>query len=300
MSRSNLTDIAAFTAVADTAGFRAASRKLGVRASSLSDAVRRLETRIGVRLLNRTTRSVTPTEAGQRLLERLRPALGEIDAALDAASDGNDVAGTLRLNVPAIVATHILPPIVTSFLQAHSSVRMDVSVDESFVDIVAGGYDAGVRYEVNLDRDMIAIPLGPREQRYIGAAAPAYLAKHGEPNHPRDLADHACIQHRFPSGRVMPLEFRKKGRVLRISPKGQLVAGSMDLEVAAAVAGLGVIFTFEASLHDALEKGDLVPVLPDWWLTVPGPSLYFPSRRHMAPPLRAFVEYVKQFSWNGH
>lgn len=293
MSKVNLADVSIFAAVAEAGGFRSAARKLGVRASSLSDAVQRLETRLDVRLLNRSTRSVTSTEAGQRLLQRLLPALGDINSALDSVSESNDVAGTLRLNVPAIVATHILPPIITGFLKAHPSVRMEISVDESFVDVVAGGFDAGVRYEVNLDRDMIAIPIGPREQCYIGAASPGYLEQHGMPYHPRDLADHFCIRHRFTSGRVMPLEFRKSGQVLRVSSKEQLIAESMDLEVAAAVDGLGIIFTFDVSLEAALARGDLVPVMPDWWLTVPGPSLYFPSRRQMPAPLRAFVDHVK-------
>ncbi|PMR74007.1 LysR family transcriptional regulator [Billgrantia endophytica] len=294
MKKANLEDVSIFAAVADAGGFRSAARKLGVRASSLSDAVQRLEARLDIRLLNRSTRSVTPTEAGQRLLERFRPALDDINAALDGISDSSDVAGTLKLNVPAIVATHILPPIITGFLKAHPSVRMEISVDESFVDVVAGGFDAGVRYEVNVDRDMIVIPIGPREQRYIGAASPDYLERHGVPHHPRDLADHACIRHRFPSGRVMPLEFRKRDQVFRVSSRGQLVAESMDLEVAAAVGGLGIIFTFDVSLEAAMARGDLVPVMPDWWLTVPGPSLYFPSRRHMPLPLRAFVDHVKQ------
>ena len=180
MSSPDLSDLDAFVAVARARSFRGAAGLRGVSASSLSDALRRLEARLGVRLLNRTTRSVTPTEAGERLLERLGPALGEIAGALDAVNSFRDSpTGTLRLNVPSIVARHILPPIACRFLLAHPGITLEVTAEDSFVDVLAGGFDAGIRYEERIERDMIAVPIGPRRQRFVVAAAPSYLAATG-------------------------------------------------------------------------------------------------------------------------
>jgi len=291
---SSLSDLDAFVAVARARSFRGAATLRGVSASSLSDALRRLEARLGVRLLNRTTRSVTPTEAGERLLERLGPALGEIAGALDAVNSLRDSpAGTLRLNVPSIVGRHILPPIACRFLAAHPGIRLEVTAEDSFVDVLAEGFDAGVRYEERIERDMIAVPIGPRRQRFVIAAAPSYLAARGRPRHPRDLLDHACIRHRFPSGRVAPWEFERDGKVIRISPEGPLVATSLEMEVAAAVAGLGLISLFEEALRPALDSGALVPVMEEWWQGFSGPFLYYPSRTHMPAPLRAFVDFIR-------
>ncbi|OWJ65493.1 LysR family transcriptional regulator [Inquilinus limosus] len=294
MSRPDLSDLDAFVAVARARSFRGAAGLRGVSASSLSDALRRLEARLGVRLLNRTTRSVTPTGAGERLLERLGPALGEIAGALDAVTSVRDSpAGTLRLNVPSIVARHILPPIACRFLATHPGIRLEVVGDDSFVDVLAEGFDAGIRYEERIERDMIAVPVGPRTQRFVIAAAPAYLAARGRPRHPNDLLDHACIRHRFPSGRVAPWEFERDGRVIRISPEGPLIATSIEMELAAATAGLGLISMFEEALRPDLDSGALVPVMEEWWQPFSGPFLYYPSRTHMPAPLRAFVDFIQ-------
>lgn len=291
----SLSDLDAFVAVARARSFRGAAAVRGVSASSLSEALRRLEAALGVRLLNRTTRSVTPTEAGERVLERLGPALGEIEGALDAVNRFRDSpTGTLRLNVPGIVATKILPPIVNRFLAEHPGVTLEITANDSFIDVLAAGFDAGVRYEERLERDMIAVPIGPRVQRYAAAAAPAYLAARGEPSHPRDLVDHACIRHRFPSGATLDWEFIRGAEVVRIKPDGPLVATTAELELSAAVAGLGVICTFEDFLSEALARGDLVPVLSDWWQSFSGPYLYYPSRRNMPAPLRAFIDFVRK------
>jgi DNA-binding transcriptional LysR family regulator len=294
MSSPDLSDLDAFVAVARARSFRGAAGLRGVSASSLSDALRRLEARLGVRLLNRTTRSVTPTEAGERLLERLGPALGEVAGALDAVNSFRDSpAGTLRLNVPSIVARHILPPIACRFLLAHPGITLEVTAEDTFVDVLAEGFDAGIRYEERIERDMIAVPIGPRRQRFVIAAAPSYLAARGRPRHPRDLLDHACIRHRFPSGRVAPWEFERDGQVIRISPDGPLIATSIEMEIAAAVAGLGVMSMFEEALRPALDSGALVPVMEEWWQGFSGPFLYYPSRTHMPAPLRAFIDFIK-------
>ncbi|MGO4124870.1 LysR family transcriptional regulator [Inquilinus sp. YAF38] len=294
MSSPDLSDLDAFVAVARARSFRGAAALRGVSASSLSDALRRLEARLGVRLLNRTTRSVTPTEAGERLLERLGPALGEIAGALDAVTSARDSpTGTLRLNVPTIVGRHILPPIAARFLVAHPGIRLEVTAEDSFVDVLAEGFDAGIRYEERVERDMIAVPVGPRVQRFVVAAAPSYLAARGRPLHPKDLLDHSCIRHRFASGRLAGLEFERDGQIIRISPDGPLIANALEMEVAAAVAGLGVISSFEEVLRPHLDSGALVPVMEDWWQSFSGPFLYYQSRTHMPAPLRAFVDLIK-------
>ena len=293
MSDLDLGDLDAFAAVARARSFRGAAAPRGVSPSSSSDAVRRLEARLGVRLLNRTTRSVTPTEAGARLLERLVPALGEVAAALDVVNTFRDSpTGTLRLNVPVIVARFVLPPIVEAFLTSHPGIVMEVVAEDTFVDVLAAGFDAGIRYDERLEQDMIAVPIGPRVQRYVTAASPAYLAAQGHPAHPEDLLGHACIRHRFSSGVTIEWEFLRDGELLRVAPKGPLVATTTELEVAAAVAGLGIVSTFEEFLAHDLAAGRLVPVLEDWWQSFSGPFLYYASRRLMPSPLRAFVDFI--------
>src|SRR6202789_470058 len=197
----DLGDLTAFAAVARAGGFRDAARATGGSASGLSEAVRRLEAKLGVRLLNRTTRSVAPTEAGMRLLERLEPALDEVEAALDVVNGFRArPAGTLRLNVPISAARLVLPRIVPPFLAAYPDIRLDVIAEESFVDMLAAGCDAGIRYGERLEQDMIAIPIGPRHQRFALGASPDYLDRRGRPDHPRQLLEHACLLGRFPSG----------------------------------------------------------------------------------------------------
>jgi len=291
----DLADLDAFAAVARAGGFRSAAALRGVSASSLSEALRRLEARLGVRLINRTTRSVTLTEAGARLFERLTPALGEVGAALDAVNSFRDSpVGTLRLNVPTVVARIVLPPLVARFLAAHPGIILEVTAEDTFIDVLAAGFDAGVRYDERLQRDMIAVPIGPRTQRYVVAASPAYLARRGRPAHPRDLLEHACIRHRFASGVALSWEFERDGEVIRVVPHGPLVANSGELEVAAAVDGLGIVCTFEGFIAAELASGALEPVLESWLPPFSGPFLYYHSRRQMPGPLRAFVDFLKR------
>jgi DNA-binding transcriptional LysR family regulator len=293
----DLSDLNAFMAVARAGGFREGARQGGTSASSLSEAVRRLEERLGVRLLHRTTRSVAPTEAGQRLLDRLTPALTEVEAALEGIGDLRDrPAGTLRLNVPASAARLVLPAIVPGFLAAYPDIRLDLTVEESFVDVLAAGCDAGIRYEERLEQDMIAVPIGPRQQRFACVAAPTYWDRRGRPEHPRDLLDHDCLRGRFPSGAVPPWEFERAGEVVMVDPKGPLVFsvnGAADLAIDTAAAGGGVIFLFEDWLKPLIDSGMLEPVLVDWHQPFSGPFLYYSGRRLTPPPLRAFVDYVR-------
>jgi DNA-binding transcriptional LysR family regulator len=294
MATPNLDDFAHFAAVAAAGGFRPAAQARNLSASSLSEAVRRLESDLGVRLLNRTTRSVTPTDAGQRLLDRLTPALAELAHATDdLVTETGRVSGTLRLNVPGIVAWHVLPPIAARFLVAHPGIRLEVTAQDELVDVLAAGFDAGIRYEERIDRDMIAVPIGPRRQRFACVAAPAYLDRHGTPRHPRDLAGHQRLGHRFASGRVAVWDFERGNRRYRIAPDGPLIATSMQMEIAAAVAGLGLAAGFEEFFAAELAQGSLVEVLADWMEPFPGPSLYYHSRRLMPAPLRAFIDFIR-------
>lgn len=290
-------DLIAFLAVVRAGGFREAARAGNTSASRLSEAVRRLEARLDARLLNRTTRSVAPTEVGARLAERLAPALGELEAALDAVNQDRDrPTGTLRLNVPANVARTVLAPILVAFLKAYPEVRVEVMIEDSFVDLVASGCDAGIRYDERLEQDMIALPIGPRTQRLVTAAAPSYLDLHGTPQHPSDLLEHACLRGQF-SGGAKPLwEYEREGEVIRVDPNGPLLVrpgASFDLAVEAAVAGLGIIHLFEDWLQPHFDSGALIPVLQPWCQTFSGPFLYYPGRRHLPSPLKAFVEFVR-------
>ena len=294
----DLTDLKAFVVVARARGFRDGARLSGASASGLSEAVSRLEAQLGVRLFNRTTRSVVPTEAGLGLLQRLDPALSEVEAALDVVNGFRDrPAGSLRLNVPMSAARLVLPAIVPQFLAAYPDIKLEVITDESFVDVFAAGCDAGIRYEERLEQDMIAVPIGPRIQRFAAAAAPAYLDCHGRPQHPSDLLGHACLSGRFASGAMPAWEFERDGEVVRVEPTGPLIVragGGTDLSVEAAIAGTGIIFLFEDWLRPHLDSGALEPVLEPWWQSFSGPFLYYPGRRLVPAPLRAFVDFIKQ------
>ena len=291
-----MADLATFALVAQHGGFRQAARASGQSASALSEALRRLENRLGIRLLLRTTRSVTPTEAGALLLTRLQPALKDVAGALDVLNDLRDSPrGTLRLNVPVNAARLFLQPLVNQFMSAYPEIVLDVVIDNNFVDVVASGCDAGIRYGERLDQDMIAIPIGPRTQRFAVAASPEYLARRGVPQHPRDLLEHACLRGKFLSGAVYPWEFERDGQTLTVDPTGPLIVTPtvMDLAVSAAVDGHGIIYLFEDWLAPSLASGALQPILQDWWLTFPGPFLYYSGRRHLPAPLRAFVDFIR-------
>jgi DNA-binding transcriptional LysR family regulator len=293
----DLATITAFVTVARARGFREGARASGGSASRLSEQIRRLETQLGVRLFNRSTRSVTLTEAGEGLLNRLSPAIDEMEMALDVVNSfRNRPAGNLKLNVPTAVARIVLPKIIPDFLAAYPDIRVDVIVEESFVDVFAEGCDAGIRYDEALEQDMIAIPIGPRIQRFAAAASPAYLEKHGMPAHPRDILDHDCIRSRFASGVVYPWEFEQNGETLEFNPNGPLIVrpgGGVDLAIEAACAGTGIFYLFEDWLQPYFESGKLVPVLADWWPQFPGPKLYYSGRRLVPTPLRTFIDFVK-------
>lgn len=294
----DMQDLHAFLAVVQAGGFRQAARAGQGAASRLSDAVKRLEAQLGVRLLHRTTRSVSPTEAGARLAERLAPALAEVRASLDVVNLFRDrPAGTLRLNVPANVARTVLPAIVTPFLKRYPDIRLEVMVEDSFVDLLAAGCDAGIRYDERLAQDMIALPIGPATQRMVTAASPAYLAAHGRPQHPSDLLGHACLRVQFSGGTVPVWEFERDGEIVRVDPQGPLQVrpgAALDLAVQAAVDGLAVIHLFDDWLRPHLDSGALEAILEPWSERFSGPYLYYPGRRHLPSPLRALIDFVRE------
>jgi DNA-binding transcriptional LysR family regulator len=289
--------LSVFVDVARAGGFRDAARQSGRSPSWLSQTIRSLEEQLGVRLFNRTTRSVVLTEAGARLLESIAPAFAEIDSALDVVNGYRErPAGTLRLNVPAVAARLILPAILPRFIEAYPDIQVEVTVDQRFVDILASDCDAGIRYGDRLEADMVAVPIGPRTQRFATAAAPAYLGRHGKPKHPRDLLSHACLRGRFSSGALAPWVFERNGEVVRVEPAGPVrvcPGGAADLLVDLALAGSGIVHLFEEWLRPHLQCGALEPVLKPWWQSFAGPFLYYPSRRLLPAPLRAFVDFIK-------
>ena len=276
------------------AAFERAESSAVFRRPRSAKQCRRLEARLGVRLLNDDAQRDTD-RCGQRLLDRLAPTLGEIEAALDGLNSVRDrPAGRLRLNVPGIVARCVLPDIACRFLKLRSpEIVLEVTSNDALVDVLAQGFDAGIRYEESLQQDMIALPIGPRRQRYVGAASPDYIALHGAPQHPRELVDHPAILHRFSSGRMQAWAFERGEEAVSVAPVARMIADSIDMEIAAAKAGLGMIFTFEDFLRDALASGELVQVLPEWEEAFSGPFLYYHSRKYMPAPLRAFVDFVR-------
>jgi len=294
MDRPSLADLQAFATVARLRSFRRAAGELHVSPSALSHTLRSLETRLGVRLLNRTTRSVSPTEAGQRLLARLAPTLQDLDDALDEINSFRDSpVGTLRLNVPRAAAEYVLAPLASRFLHEYPGMRLEIVIDDSLIDIVAGGFDAGVRFGERLAQDMIAVPFGPA-QRFVVVASPAYLAAHGKPAAPQQLSAHRCIRIRFPNGSIYRWEFSRGDEKIEVEVDGPLDVGEMPLMVRAAEDGIGLAYVYEQSAASALAAGRLVTVLDDWRPPEPGFFLYYPSRRLVPTGLRAFIDLLQR------
>lgn len=295
MNDIDLRDLNAFAAVARLRSFRRAALEQRVSVSSLSQRLRDLEERLGVRLLNRTTRSVSPTEAGEVLLARITPSLRDVFDAVGAVRTMNATpSGRLRINVPAPALHLVLAPMVPEFLKRHPAIHLEIVVDPSLIDIVAEGYDAGVRYEERLAQDMIAVPLGPPE-RYAVVAAPKLIKALGRPKHPRDLLKLPCLTTVFPSRASLSWEFEKAGRTIRIVPTGQLAATDSALLLRSAADGLGFAMTFEGYARPMVKDGQLISVLEDWCASFPGPLLYYPSRRQPPAALAAFIAFVREW-----
>ncbi|MCE8039585.1 LysR family transcriptional regulator [Halomonas sp. MCCC 1A11062] len=286
-----------FEDVVRCGGFRAAALGRGVSSSAISQSISALEEALGIRLLNRTTRSVAPTEAGERLLERLGPALHDIRTAIDDLNQLRErPSGTVRINAPAPAVDHMLCPLTFEFMKIYPAVNVEIVSDAAIIDIVEQGFDAGVRFGNQLAQDMIAMPLGPA-LRYAIVASPDYLHKHGRPDSPGDLLQHDCIRRRFPGGTMETWAFEKDGDEVEITPQGRLTLSSAHHELQAAIAGAGIAHLFEDYVRDDLEKGRVVEVLVDWKKQLPSWYLYYPSRRHTSAAMRAFLEYIRHREW---
>jgi DNA-binding transcriptional LysR family regulator len=294
MRRADLADLAAFVAVADNLSFRAAAARLGVTPSALSHTMRHFEERIGVRLLNRTTRSVSLTDAGLRLLGRLRPAVEQISRALDdLKSEQGHPFGRLRLYVSHFAGVAVIAPIWTRFLSTFPDVQLEVHTDEALIDIVAKGFDAGIGPKLQAAADMIAVRVtGPMKVVVVGA--PAYFARRPPPRTPDDLAQHSCVQYRLAGdGAVFEWEFERDGKPRRISVDGRIIVNDPDLAVRAAIDGLGIVYTVEARVDPFLRTGQLVRVLDDWSPSFEGLFLYYPGRRQVPVALRALIDMLR-------
>ena len=294
MDRIQLSRLAVLAAVAEHRSFRMAARELGIAPSAVSHAVAALEESLGIRLLARTTRSVSPTQEGRRLLESLRPAFSGIDAAVEALADTREKpAGRLRITLPRLAAEHIIAPRLGGFVTLYPDIELELVNDDRFLDIVEQGFDAGLRLGEHLEADMIAVKASsPRWGAVV--ATPAYFERHGKPQHPHDLVNYPCIRRRFSSGAIYRWEFEKDGQALTVGVNGPLILGDDRLVLAAALDGAGLAYLFGARLEGAMEDGRLIRVLEDWCPPFDGFYIYYPSRRQMRPALRAFVDYFRQ------
>lgn len=291
----SLDDLAIFHTVVREGGFRAASRRLGLAPSKISTTVARMEATLGVPLLRRTTRSVSTTDAGGTLADRIGPLLAGLDAArVEAAEGAERVTGRLKLNVPGAVMPDMLPPLFAAFHARHPEVEVEIVVENGIVDILAAGCDAGIRYEDILAQDMVSVSVGPRVQQIALAAAPDYLRAQGMPATPRDLTEHQAIRYRLPNGPLLPWQLVKDGRTITVEPIPRLILGvnAIDTGLSFARAGIGIIATFRNWLEEDFAAGTLISVLPESWPSRTGPRLYYPSR-HTPRPLRAFIEVCR-------
>jgi DNA-binding transcriptional LysR family regulator len=290
-----LADMSAFVAIAEERSFAKAASRLGVSPSTLSETLRRLEERLGVRLLDRTTRSVAPTEAGERLLARLRPLLDDYEAALEAVNAFRDTpGGMLRLTVAPPAADFVLAPLVAQFLALYPEISLEIAVDSALTDIVAGRYDAGIRIGERLERDMIAVRVSD-ELKQVVVASPDYLARRGRPETPQALAAHNCIRFRLPSGAIFSWRFQNKGRAIEVAVEGTLMVNDTGLALRAACDGVGLLQVPLDYAAPFIADGRLVAVLEGWApAPVDGFFLYYASRRQPRAPLQALVDFLRK------
>jgi DNA-binding transcriptional LysR family regulator len=294
MTKAAASDISAFLAVAKARSFTRAAAQLGVSQSALSQTVRALETRIGVPLLRRSTRSVSPTEAGERLIQNVGPRLEEIDAEVAALSSMRDKpAGTIRINADEPAARNTLWPVLEKFLPDHPDIKVEIVVDYGLTDVVAEGFDAGVRLGGVVAKDMIAVRIGP-DMRMVVVGAPSYFANRKPPRTPQELTNHACINLRLPTrGGLYAWEFEKAGREVKVKVEGQLTFNTIDLMFNAALAGFGLAYLAEDQVRRSIANGRFVQVLGDWCPPFAGYHLYYPSRRHTSAAFNLLVDALR-------
>lgn len=294
MRASGNSDLRAFVAVAEQGSFSKAADLLGLSPSSLSQIIRTFEERLGVRLLQRTTRSVALTEAGERLLLRARPALAELDAALrDVGHFRDRPAGMVRVRCLRLPFRIYVEPVLADFHEAYPEIKLDILVDDAVVDLVASGFDVGFTLGEVMEKDMIGVRVG-EDMRQIAVASPSYIAKHGQPETPRDLLSHKCVRWRWP-GRTTPYnwEFCRDGEWFEVEVDGPLILSEQQMTIDAAVRGIGIAFWIERELQPLIQAGQLVALLEEWSAPFPGFFMCYPQQRQMAPALRAFIDFVK-------
>ena len=297
--RPTLDDLNAFAAIVTHRSFRKAAGELGLSPSTLSHMMRNMEARMGVRLLHRTTRSVALTEAGEMLLDRLKPVLRDLDLALDTVGEfGGQPSGTLRINASEIAARVLLNMAIPLFLERYPEISLDIVTENRLVDIVGEGFDAGIRLRESVPLDMIAVEFGG-EARFLAVASPAYLKDHKRPKTPEDLKRHRCIRLRMPSGKLYRWEFEKHGQEVTIEVSGPLTLDHVELMAEAAVKGLGIAYVPERVARPYLASGEVISVLDDWCPSIPGLCLYYPGHRHVPQSLRAFISVLTEVGRQG-
>ena len=298
-SRPSLAELISFATVAAHKSFRQAADELRVSPSTLSHTIRALETRLGVRLLHRTTRSVAMTEVGQALLSRVQPLIKDLDTALgDIESHRSKPSGTLRINSNLIGARVLLQLAVPKFLARYPEMHVDIVTEGRLVDIVASGFDAGIRLAESVPKDMVAVALGGAD-RFVAVAAPAYLKKRGVPRTPLELLQHSCIRYRMRSGRIYHWEFERRDQSLDVDVPGMLTLDEDRLMIDAAIEGLGIAFVPQRAASEAIASRKLSVVLDDWCPRFPGLCLYYPGHRQVPAGLRAFVDVLKEVACRG-
>ncbi|AXV84453.1 LysR family transcriptional regulator [Ralstonia solanacearum] len=296
MLRTGLSELTAFIAIAEQRSFRAAAKKLGVSAPALSHAVKNLEASLNVRLFNRTTRSVALTEAGEHLLRRVGPALADLEDGInEVASAGTRPAGSIRISAAEAGARPLVRHVLPDFLAAYPDIHVEIVVDTRLVDIVAEGFDAGIRVLSDVPQDMIAVEFGPAF-RFAAVASPDYLSRHKPPKTPQDLRQHRCIRFRFLSGALYRWELERRGSSASIDVDGPMTLGNTNLMVDAALAGIGIAWVPEYHVVEHLAAGRLVHLLPDWSPSLPGLCLYYPANRHPPAALRLFSQAVREWA----
>jgi DNA-binding transcriptional LysR family regulator len=296
MMRAGLSELTAFIAIAEQRSFRGAARRLGLSPSALSHAMRNLEARLNARLFNRTTRSVALTEAGEQLLLRVGPAIANLEEAMnEAASARNSPSGSIRITAAEAGARPLVRHVLPHFLAAYPDIHVEIVVDTRLVDIVADGFDAGIRVFQDVPRDMIAIRFGP-DMRFAAVASPTYLTRHEPPKTPQDLRQHRCIRFRFASGALYHWNLEHRGRIANMDVDGPMTLGNPSLMVDAALAGIGIAWVPDYHVAEHLASGRLVHLLPEWSPSFPGACFYYPANRHPPTALRLFAQAVREWA----
>jgi|SRR6516165_915146 DNA-binding transcriptional LysR family regulator len=295
MQKPNLSHLVIFAALARHSSFQKTAAEVGMSTSAVSHAIHGLEERLGVSLFNRTTRSVALTDAGQRLLERLQPALRDVGDAIEEMNNFRATpAGTVRINTSRAAVRLLVSPLIRRFVAAYPEIHLEIVDEDGLVDVVGTGFDAGIRFEEKVPEDMVGIRIGP-SQRWVVVGAPSYFERRPRPDRPSDLLLHECIRHRFPSGRLLKWKFEKDDAKVEIEVKGRVTLGDQSLTAQAALDGIGLSFVFEDFVKSAIEDGRLIRVLSDWCPSFPGFLLYYPRQRRMSSALRAFIDMAKTY-----